>query len=90
MGAWASYCEPRFSGNVVHLSKVIPVNRAESAGLDASLPQAIEHVFQLSMPRHAFEGDFVVPRPFLLISRLALIGFVRLHVMEERHQDVVL
>ena len=55
------------------------VNRAVSTGLDASLLQAIEHVFQMSMPRHACEGDFVVPRPFLLISRLIL-----LHVMEER------
>ena len=59
-------------------------DRAEGAGLDGSLLQAIEHVFQMSMPRHAFEGDFVVPRPLLRISCLILIGFVHLHVMQER------
>ena len=70
---WPNICEPRSNGNVLNL------------GLDATLLQAIDHVFQMSMPRHAFKGDFVVLRPFLLTSRLVLIGFVRLHVMEERH-----
>ena len=68
-------CGPRSNRNVIHLS----------TGPVATLLEAIDHVFQMSMPRHAFKGDFVVLRPFLLTSRLVLIGFVRLHVMEERH-----
>ena len=60
------------------------MDRAQGRGLDKSLLQTIEHVFQMSVPRHAFEGDFVVPRPLLLISCLILIGFVHLHMMQER------
>jgi hypothetical protein len=57
---------------------------AVGSWLDESLLQAIEHVFQMRVPRHAFKGDFVVPRPLMLISSFILIGFVRPHVMQER------
>src|ERR1700761_2212379 len=49
---------------------------------DERLLQAIEHVFQMSVPRHTFEGNFVVPRPFLRIRCAILIGFMHVHVMQ--------
>ena len=39
----------------------------------------------MSVPRHAVEENFVVPRPFLLIRCVVLIGFVHVHVMQERY-----
>ena len=36
--------------------------------VDESLLQAIERAFEMSVPPHAFEGDFVVLRPLLRIK----------------------
>ena len=60
------------------------MDKAPRNSVDETLLQAIERAFEMSVPPHAFEGDFVVPRPLLRISCLILIGFVHLHVMQER------
>jgi hypothetical protein len=65
-------------------SATFDLQPAVGSWLDESLLQAIEHIFQMRVPRHAFKGDFVVPRPLLLARCLILIGFVHPHVMQER------